>query len=110
MSTSVFYSPITGHKRTVHWHSWFAGHLGGSNNCVTPCAGHIYCADGDMNAATLAHEDGHAITAEKRGVLYLPWVAWQFVAKGYAQSKAEREGDDNTNANLSLYHDLKEGD
>lgn len=110
MSTTVWYSPITGHKRVVHWHSWFAGHLGGANNCVTLGATHMLCADGDMNAETQSHEDGHAITAEKRGLLYLPWVAWQFVFKGYEQSKAENEGDDNMNANVALYTGLKEGD
>jgi hypothetical protein len=109
MSTSVFYSPITGHKRTVHWYSWIA-RLGGKNNCMTLSASHIFSADGDMNAETQAHEDGHAITAEKRGILYLPWVAWQFVAKGYAKSKAENEGDDYMRANRHLYSGLKAPD
>ena len=110
MSTSVFYSPITGHKRTVHWWSRFAGRLGGSHNCVTPSASHIYCADGEMNPETQLHEDKHAITAEKRGLLYLPWVAWQFITKGYLKSKAELEADEDMRQNLHLYHGIKEGD
>ena len=110
MSSTTWYSPVTGHKRVVHWWSWFAAHLGGSNNCVTLGATHMLCADGDMNAATQAHEDGHAITAEKRGILYLPWVVVAFLKDKYAGSKAEKEGDDNMNQNLHLYHGLREGD
>lgn len=110
MSTSTFYSPITGHKRVVHWWSKFAGRLGGSNNCVTLGATHILCADGDMNAATQAHEDAHAVTAEKRGIGYLPWVIVAFLKDKYAGSKAEREADDGMNQNRHLYTGLKEGD
>ncbi len=110
MNTSTFYSPVTGHKRTIHWHSTLAGRLGGSNNCVTPCASHILCADGDINAETLCHEDGHGISAEKRGLLYLPWVAWQWAFKGYEKSTAEQEAERHRALHVHLYHDMKEGD
>jgi len=109
MSYSVWYSPVTGHKRRIHWNSWIA-RLGGKNNCMTLSATDILSADNDINAATLAHEDGHAITAEKRGLLYLPWVIAAWVKDKYAGSKAEREGDDYMRQNLHLYHGLKRGE
>lgn len=108
-STSTFISPVTGRKRTVYWNSKIAGRLGGSNNCATPCASKILCADGDMNAETQCHEDGHCISAEKRGILYLPWVAWQFVFKGYDKSTAELEAEEHRRLYRHLYTGLREG-
>ena len=80
------YRPVT-----IHWHSTFAGRLGGSSNCVTLNARDIYCADGDINALTVAHEYGHTEQARRLGWRYLPWIAYCFLRYGYANSPAEKE-------------------
>ncbi len=108
MSYSAWVSPVSGHKITIHWRSRLA-RLGGANNCMTPCAGHILVSDSDINAETLCHEDGHEITAAKRGVFYLLWVAWAFVFNGYERSKAEREAEEHRSKYVHRYTGLKEG-
>lgn len=79
--------------RTLVFHSRIA-RLGGPTNCVGWNADTILVASDRINGATLAHEWGHTVTAQKRGWLYLPWVIGRFVTQGYAGSKAEREADE----------------
>ena len=79
--------------RTLHFHSKFAGRLGGSTNCVSPNATDIYIAGSVIHRDTLAHEWGHGLQAEYCGWRYLPWVAWCFLRHGYANSPAERKAD-----------------
>ena len=81
--------------RTLHFHSKFAGRLGGSTNCVSPNATDIYIAGSVIHRDTLAHEWGHGEAARKRGMVgYLAWIIGRFVSQGYAGSKAEREADE----------------
>lgn len=108
MAYSVWQSPVTGRRIRIHWNSWIA-RLGGSTNCMTLSAGHIFVACNRINAPTLAHEDGHSIQAAKRGWLYLPWVLWGYATKGYAKSKAEVEADEHMTRYLLLYRTLWEG-
>lgn len=96
-------SPVTGRVVRLHWNSRLARLGGGINNCMTLTKSDIFISRDWIGRKTLAHEDGHTITAEKRGWLYIPWVLFGYIWKGYARAKAEREGDDYMNANLHLY-------
>ena len=80
-------------SRTLHFHSKWAGRLGGTGNCVTPNATDIYVSTDRINRATLAHEFGHGEDAERLGWRYLPWVAWCYVTQGYLRSNAELSAD-----------------
>jgi hypothetical protein len=108
MSVRYWISPVTKRLHKIHWHSRLA-RLGGPTNCMSPWVGHIYVADGDINADTLAHEDGHQIQAIKRGWLYLPWVLWAYVFRGYGHAKAEREADEHLRLHRHRYVGLREG-
>lgn len=94
-------------SRTLHFHSKWAGRLGGTGNCVTPNATDIYVSTDRINQATLAHEWGHGICAQKRGNwLYLLWVIGRYITQGYLGSKAEREADDFMNAHWQDFPDF----
>lgn len=95
-------SPLTGRTVRLHWKSWLA-RMGGQFNCMTLTKSDIFIAQDWIGPKTLAHEDGHTIEAEKRGWLYLPWVLFGYVWKGYARAKAEREADEYMAANAHLY-------
>lgn len=109
MSATYWLSPVTKRAFKIHWHSKLA-RLGGPTNCLTPWPGHIFVADGDINAETLAHEEGHDIQARKRGALYLPWVLWAYVFKGYGHAKAEAEADEFMRLYKHRYTGLKAPD
>lgn len=106
MSATYWLSPVTHRVVKIHWRSWIA-RLGGPTNCMTPYAGHILVGDSDINADTLAHEDGHQIQAIRRGWLYLPWVLWAYVFKGYAHAKAEQEAEEHMVRFRHRYNSLK---
>jgi len=101
--TTQWVSPLTGRTVTLHFNNWLARLGGGVNNCMTTGPDDILISRDWIGPLTLAHEDGHTITAEKRGLLYIPWVLFGYVWKGYARAKAEQEGDDYMRANVKLY-------
>ena len=102
-TTIDWISPVTGRTVRLHFNSRLARLGGGVNNCMTLTKDDIFISRDWIGPKTLSHEDGHTITAEKRGILYLPWVLFGYVWKGYARAKAEKEGDDYMMANVSLY-------
>ena len=104
--TMDWVSPVTGRTVRLHFNSRIARLGGGINNCMTLSKGHILISRDWITAGTLAHEDGHTITAEKRGWLYLPWVLAGYIRKGYSHAKTEQEGDDYMRANLHLYRPI----
>jgi hypothetical protein len=97
-------SPVTGRTVRLHFNSRIARLGGGVNNCMTLTKDDILISRDWIGPNTLAHEDGHTITAEKRGWLYLPWVLVGYVWKGYARAQAEKEADDYMRANAHRYH------
>lgn len=104
--TTNWISPVTGRTVRLHWNSRLARLGGGINNCMTLTKSDIFISRDWITVSTLAHEDGHTITAEKRGILYIPWVLFGYVWKGYARAKAEQEGDDYMRANRHLYQPI----
>lgn len=107
-------------SRTLHFHSKWAGRLGGTGNCVSPNATDIYVAGDKINQMTLTHEFGHGERAVQLGYAYKPQIAWRFLLaldwkhpfaggvnawlqEGYRKSKAEREPDEFMWANYQAF-------
>lgn len=106
--------------RTLHFHSKWAGRLGGTGNCVTPNEKDIYINGRKIHQMTLAHEFGHGERAKRLGWQYKPQIAWRFLLsldwkrpmhkglsawlhEGYIKSKAEYEADQFADDNWHLF-------
>jgi hypothetical protein len=88
----TLYTTKDGRTITLHWNSWFARAMAlfrGVNMCVTPTASDVFVSRDWITAYALAHEVGHSLDAEARGLGYLPWILYCFLRYGYAGSPAE---------------------